>query len=99
VTATGSITTPAILEKMVAPLGGPRQDTQDARLGQSPTAWHPPRGIRIDRRRSIDGPRSLAAAPDGAFPTNHAVFGTMTPQDWRHRACRHTDYHLKQFGL
>jgi hypothetical protein len=45
------------------------------------------------------GLRGLAADPYGAFPTNHAVFGTMTPQDWRHWAYRDTDYHLKQFGL
>ena len=152
-TATGSITTPAILEEMVARLGGLRQDTQrqwgtltagemvchiadcsTSILGRSDSnrpAKHRPilkwlalytpipwtRGRRTpasvdprragtrpgefesDRRRAIDGLRSLAAAPDGAFPTNHAVFGTMTPRDWRHWACRHTDYHLKQFGL
>jgi hypothetical protein len=152
VTATGSITTPAILEEMVARLGGLRQDTQRkwgtltaaemvchiadcsaSILGRSdsnrpakhrpmlkwlalytaipwtrgrrtpassiPDGWLPSRGIRIgskagDRRAAEPGGRS-----DGAFPTNHAVFGTMTPRDWRHWACRHTDYHLKQFGL
>jgi hypothetical protein len=153
VSATGSITTPAILEEMVARLGGLRQDTQrkwgtmtagemvchladcsTSILGRSdskrPARHRPilkwlalytgipwPRGRRTpasvdprrggtrpgdfesDRRRAIVELRNFAAAPDAAFATSHAMFGTMTPRDWRHWACRHTDYHLKQFGL
>jgi uncharacterized protein DUF1569 len=58
-----------------------------------------PGDFESDRTRAVDSLRNFAVAPDAAFATSHAVFGSMTPRDWRHWACRHTDYHLKQFGL
>lgn len=152
-TATGSITTPAILEEMIARLDGLRPDTE-RRWGtmtpgemvchladcsasilsrsdskrpikhrpvfkwlalytsipwphgrKTPASVDPRRGgtrpgdFESDRARAVESLRNFAAAPDAAFATSHAVFGSMTPRDWRHWACRHTDYHLKQFGL
>jgi hypothetical protein len=72
---------------------------------QTPASVDPRRGgtrpgdFETDRGRAVEGLRTFAAAPDTAFPGSHTVFGAMTPRDWRHWACRHTDYHLKQFGL
>jgi hypothetical protein len=72
---------------------------------KTPASVDPRRGgtrpgdFETDRRRAVEGLRTFAAAADAAFPHSHAVFGTMTPRDWQHWACRHTDHHLKQFGL
>lgn len=38
-------------------------------------------------------------APAGDFPAAHFLFGTMTARDWYYWAWRHTDHHLRQFGL
>jgi hypothetical protein len=152
VTATGSITTPAILDGLLARLKRLRPDTprqwgtmtagemvchlgcSTSILGRSsssrlatrrpilkwlalytavpwtrgrrtPASVDPrrdgtrPGDFETDRRRAVEGLRTFAAAADAVFPSSHAVFGTMTPRDWRHWACRHTDHHLKQFGL
>jgi hypothetical protein len=29
----------------------------------------------------------------------HPIFGTMSPQDWGVLLYKHTDHHLRQFGL
>lgn len=52
-----------------------------------------------DRRRAIETLRALATAPDQSFRRTHSIFGAMTPRDWHRWAYRHTDYHLKQFGV
>jgi hypothetical protein len=33
------------------------------------------------------------------LPAGHGRFGTMTTRDWHRWAYRHTDHHLRQFGL
>ena len=30
--------------------------------------------------------------------TDHAMFGTMSPEDWMRWGYLHTDHHLRQFG-
>lgn len=52
-----------------------------------------------DRAAAIDGVRRLATAPPEAFPPSHFMFGRMDAADWRRWGYRHTDYHLRQFGL
>lgn len=52
-----------------------------------------------DRARALAGLRALPAAPDAAFPASHAAFGGMRAVDWRCWGYRHTDHHLRQFGL
>lgn len=52
-----------------------------------------------DRERVLAGLRALAAAPETALPASHGHFGAMRAQDWRRWAYRHTDHHLRQFGL
>lgn len=59
----------------------------------------PPVEFEADRRRALDGLARLAAAPDHVWPRTHMVFGTMEPTDWFRWAFRHTDHHLRQFGL
>ncbi|HJV21682.1 MAG TPA: hypothetical protein VJ570_03245 [Holophagaceae bacterium] len=59
----------------------------------------PPGDFEADRLRAVDGLAHLAAAPDHIWPRSHKVFGTMEPADWLRWAFRHTDHHLRQFGL
>lgn len=58
-----------------------------------------PSDFEADRRRAIEGLRALATAPDSAFATTHSAFGTMRSRDWHRWAYRHTDHHLRQFGV
>jgi hypothetical protein len=58
-----------------------------------------PAEFERDRDRAVAGLRALAAAPAAAFPAAHRIFGAMTAADWYRWAYRHTDHHLRQFGL
>ena len=52
-----------------------------------------------DRERAITHLEGIAEAPAGALEPLHGLFGTMTKQDWERWAWKHTDHHLRQFGL
>jgi hypothetical protein len=52
-----------------------------------------------DRERAIAGLRALAGAPAEALPARHLHLGAMQQRDWRRWGYRHTDHHLRQFGL
>jgi hypothetical protein len=52
-----------------------------------------------DLSRAIAGIDGLAAAVPDALDPAHGLSGTMSLRDWQRRAYRHTDYHLRQFGL
>ena len=52
-----------------------------------------------DRQRAISRLRELAVAPATAFASNHSAFGPMSVRDWHRWAYRHTDHHLRQFGV
>lgn len=58
-----------------------------------------PGDFEADRRRAIDGLRAVAAAAPDSLPARHFVFGAMRAIDWHRWAYRHTDYHLRQFGV
>jgi hypothetical protein len=58
-----------------------------------------PADFAADRKRAADGLRALSAAPDDTFPPQHFRFGTMTPQRWHRFLFKHTDHHLRQFGV
>lgn len=55
--------------------------------------------FEVDRQRAISGLRTFAAAPASALAAGHGAFGRMTIQDWHGWAYRHTEHHLRQFGL
>ena len=58
-----------------------------------------PGDFERDRDRAIAGVRALSgAAPDTLEPA-HGIFGVMSLRDWQRWAWRHTDYHLRQFGV
>jgi hypothetical protein len=50
-----------------------------------------------DRARAIDSLRAIAVA--STMSPSHAIFGRMTVPDWQRWAWKHTDHHLRQFGL
>lgn len=58
-----------------------------------------PTDFETDKARAVAGLRRLAAADPGELPAGHALFGAMRAEDWRRWAWRHTDHHLRQFGL
>lgn len=57
-----------------------------------------PSDFQRDLARAMDGIRAIAAASDG-LESAHGLFGTMSTRDWQRWAYKHTDHHLRQFGL
>lgn len=43
--------------------------------------------------------RFVAAGPAGCTTHPHTFFGRMTPEQWATLMYKHTDHHLRQFGL
>jgi hypothetical protein len=79
---------------------------------RTPLPW--PRGVptrpEIDQRVAGTPPRDwsrdcaelrelVVSFPDGQFAPKHPIFGEMTPEEWNMWAYRHTDHHLRQFGV
>ena len=52
-----------------------------------------------DRNRVISGLEALANAGEGVLEQAHGVFGLMSTRDWQRFAFKHTDHHLRQFGV
>jgi hypothetical protein len=52
-----------------------------------------------DRARALDGLEAIARARENALTASHGYFGTMSSRDWQRWAYRHTNHHLRQFGL
>jgi hypothetical protein len=75
------------------PHGWPTNPSQDPRAGGTR-----PSEFERDRARAIDGIEGIAAAADALEPV-HGLFGTMSMRDWQRWAYKHTDHHLRQFGV
>jgi hypothetical protein len=58
-----------------------------------------PSDFSKDLARLLGAMDALAAATEGSLEPAHGLFGTMSTRDWQRWAYRHTDYHLRQFGL
>jgi hypothetical protein len=52
-----------------------------------------------DLVRAVTGLEGIASAKPAALEPVHGVFGTMSVTDWHRWAYKHTDHHLRQFGL
>jgi len=76
------------------PRGAPTLPHIDPRVGGTR-----PTDFESDRRRATLGLRAVAVAPPAALPSAHGRFGAMSREDWCRWAYRHTDHHLRQFGL
>jgi hypothetical protein len=57
-----------------------------------------PSQFAADLERAIAGLQGIAT-PAGPLEPVHGVFGAMSVLDWQRWAYRHTDHHLRQFGL
>jgi hypothetical protein len=62
-------------------------------------AGTPPSEFAADRLRVIAALDGIAAAAPGALEPAHGLLGTMSLRDWQRWAYKHTDHHLRQFGL
>jgi hypothetical protein len=58
-----------------------------------------PSDLSGDMARLLAAMDVLAAAPEGSLEPAHGFFGRMSTRDWQRWTYRHTDYHLRQFGL
>jgi hypothetical protein len=58
-----------------------------------------PAAFELDRERAVAGLRALASATAEVLPASHGHFGAMHRRDWQRWGYRHTDHHLRQFGL
>ena len=59
-----------------------------------------PTAFAADLARAIDGLERLgAAAPDARLEPAHGFFGRMSVRDWQRWAFKHTEHHLRQFGV
>jgi hypothetical protein len=52
-----------------------------------------------DLTRAVAGLEGIADAVTGELEPAHGLFGTMSLRDWQRWAYRHTNHHLRQFGL
>jgi len=50
-----------------------------------------------DRARAVESLRAIATAT--TMSPTHLIFGPMTVRDWQRWAWKHTDHHLRQFGV
>jgi hypothetical protein len=58
-----------------------------------------PSDFANDRARAVAGLNGIAqAGPDDLEPL-HGLFGRMSVRDWQRWAYRHTNHHLRQFGV
>jgi hypothetical protein len=58
-----------------------------------------PSSFDQDLQRAAAGLEGIASAGPGTLEPVHGFFGTMSVSDWQRWAYKHTDHHLRQFGL
>jgi hypothetical protein len=58
-----------------------------------------PSAFAQDLERAIAGLDGVAAATADVLEPAHGFFGIMSLADWHRWAYKHTDHHLRQFGL
>lgn len=57
-----------------------------------------PSEFATDLARAVAGLNGIATGA-GPFEPAHGYFGVMSREDWQRWAYKHTDHHLRQFGL
>ena len=76
------------------PHGRPTNPLHNPRAGGTK-----PTNFATDLARAIAGLEGIAAADADGLEPMHGFLGTMSVADWQRWAYRHTDHHLRQFGL
>ena len=76
------------------PHGRPTNPMHDPRVdGTRPSEF------ATDLARAIAGIEDIAAAGEHGLEPMHGLFGRMSLRDWQRWTYKHTDHHLRQFGL
>ena len=81
-----------------APLPWPRSFPTHAFVNPKADGTRPS-DFQRDLARVMAGIEGIASASERAVEPVHGYFGTMSLRDWQRWAYRHTDHHLRQFGL
>lgn len=76
------------------PHGWPTNPMQDTKAGGTQ-----PSVFAQDRARAVAGLEGIAAARPFTLEPAHGFFGIMSVADWQRWAYKHSDHHLRQFGL
>jgi hypothetical protein len=87
-----------ILYALHLPVAWPRGIRTPKRVDQEHGGTQPA-VFDADRQRAIDSLHAMAAVPDGGWPAFHPLLGPLTDWEWRRFGWKHTDHHLRQFGL
>lgn len=58
-----------------------------------------PDGFEVERERLRVQMERLDASCTGVECASHPIFGKLTPDEWGTLGYRHTDHHLRQFGV
>ena len=58
-----------------------------------------PSEFAADLARAIAGIEGIAAADEHELEPMNGLFGRMSRRDWQRWTYKHTDHHLRQFGL
>jgi hypothetical protein len=58
-----------------------------------------PTDFERDRQRVAAALSGIAAAAPASLEPAHGMLGVMSTRDWQRWAYKHTDYHLRQFGV
>ena len=69
----------------------PRHDPRDA--GTRPSQF------AADLKRAVESLEGISRARANTVDPAHGFFGSMSVADWQRWAYKHTDHHLRQFGL
>jgi hypothetical protein len=84
----------ALWSPMRWPRGWRTNPAHDPRLdGTRPSAF------AADMRRALAALEGIAAARFESLEPTHGFFGDMSVRDWQRWAYKHSDHHLRQFGL
>jgi hypothetical protein len=76
------------------PHGWPTNPMHDPKAGGTQ-----PSVFTQDLVRAVAGLEGIAAARPDTLEPVHGFFGAMSVPDWQRWAYKHTDHHLRQFGL
>lgn len=58
-----------------------------------------PSAFLTDQRRAIESLAEIAETRKDILEPVHGIFGRMSTHDWQRWAWKHTDHHLRQFGI
>ena len=76
----------------------PKEVTTSSEMNQQENG-RCPQEFEADKREAIEGINKVGTLPVGQECLSHPFFGKMSAKEWAVIAHKHTDHHLKQFGV